>query len=333
VDWCSKTMLSNLKAPLAAATTQLQLEMADLRIDLLTLQEVTRIWASFHFLPYDLKAKRKGSSLLYLNKYRLICNTNGVLVEDTIRLARDRGLQAVGLAMHILADTWAHRYFAGTPSLVINNINEHFYEILADGDHRIRFRHNPSKPDNLEKRHFTSCFFQNNEDSILNLGHGRAGHLPDYSFMRYKYMPAWGDYMEITKDNPSDYWHAFCQMIYAMKYLRGELSNFHRKQYAWEAAAPWKEEIQDILARRQLDSCEDWKCFGEKLSGEEIEDFDLKKYQDEYRNASGEGKKETYLGKFFEAAIAQKTMVTDRIFASGNLLAGFSLPFAAGVAS
>ena len=26
----------------------------------------------------------------------------------------------------------------------------------------------------------------------MNLGHGRAGHLPDYSFAHYRYQPAWG---------------------------------------------------------------------------------------------------------------------------------------------
>ena len=40
------------------------------------------------------------------------------------------------------------------------------------------------------------------------LGHGRAGHLPDYSFMRYRYLPAWGNYEEIIKNNPEDYMHA-----------------------------------------------------------------------------------------------------------------------------
>ena len=28
--------------------------------------------------------------------------------------------------MHVLADTWAHRNFAGTPSLVINNTTGYF---------------------------------------------------------------------------------------------------------------------------------------------------------------------------------------------------------------
>ncbi len=66
VDHCSKTFLSNIKAPGIAATTQLQLEMMDARTDILGLQEITRIWASFHFLPYDLHARKKWSTKRYL---------------------------------------------------------------------------------------------------------------------------------------------------------------------------------------------------------------------------------------------------------------------------
>ena len=61
VDACSATLLSKLRAPLAAATTQLPMEMADARTDLIGLQNITRIWASFHFLPYDLYAKKRGA--------------------------------------------------------------------------------------------------------------------------------------------------------------------------------------------------------------------------------------------------------------------------------
>ena len=62
VDVCSATLLSKLRAPRAAATTQLPMEMADARTDLIGLQNITRIWASFHFLPYDLYAEKKGCS-------------------------------------------------------------------------------------------------------------------------------------------------------------------------------------------------------------------------------------------------------------------------------
>ena len=330
-DWCSKTLLTKLKAPRSAATTQLQLEMMDARTDVIGLQDITRIWSSFHFLPYDLYAKKEKCSKLYLQKYRLICKPNGDLVEDTVKLAKGKSLQAVGLSMHVLADTWAHSYFAGTPSLVINNTNYYFYELINEGgeekERQVKFIHNPGALDDLDRSIYVNSLYQFDEKSIMNLGHGRAGHLPDYSFIRYKYLPAWGDYEEIIKDNPSDYYHAFCQMVYAMRYLRGEIDDFVKATYDTEKTAVWEEEIKRILCKRQLDSCEDWKAFGEKLSGCEIEDFDIDKYQEEYLSASEDEKDKTFLGKFFIAAMAQKSMVTNKIFKSGNKLAGFSIDF------
>ncbi|MBP0961266.1 MAG: hypothetical protein J5864_03910 [Oscillospiraceae bacterium] len=328
VDWCSRTYLSRLKAPLSAATTQLQLELMDAGTDPVGLQDITRIWASFHFLPRDLNAERKKCSKHYRNKYRLICGPNGDLVAKTIELAKGRSLQAAGVAMHIIADTWAHQYFAGTPSLVINNTNYHFYEILPDGERKIRFRHSASQPDDLDQGLYTCSLFQSSENSIMNLGHGRAGHLPDYSFMRYRYLPAWGDYEEIIKDNPSDYYHAFCQLIYAMQYLRGERSSFETGQYAWETAAPYEEKIRRILETRKADSCEEWAEFGESLSGQKIPDFDKSRYEQEYLQADTDKKDDTFLGKFILAALAQKSMVTNQIFLSGSMLAGFSVDFA-----
>ena len=328
VDCCSRPLLTKLKGPAAAATTQLQLEMMDAKLDPVGLQNVTRIWASFHFLPGDLYAVKNRVSRMYRNKYRLICKPNGSLVKDTVELAKGKSLQSVGIAMHVLADTWAHQNFAGTPSLVINNTNFYFYELLDDGQRRkIEFRHNPSAADNLEKSIYTNSLYQAQENSIMNLGHGRAGHLPDYSFVRYAYLPAWADYEEVIKDNPSDYYHAFCQMIYAMKYLRGVYSDFEIGQYDMDAINQWDSEIRQILQKRQLNSCEDWKAFGERLSGQVIPGFDLDQYQQEYMDAQKRSKDDTFLGRFFLAALAQKSMVTNKIFKSKNLLAGFSVDY------
>ena len=332
VDLCSATLLTKIKGPLSAATTQLQLELMDARTDMIGLQNITRIWASFHFLPYDLAAEPpKRCSKRYRSKYRLICQPNSELLERTVRLAKDKGMQAAGIAMHILADTWAHRNFAGTPSLVINNSNRYFYELFPDGDgyteKKLTFRHSASAPDDLERSIYTSSLSVTSENSIMNLGHGRVGHLPDYCFIRYKYLPAWGGYEELVKDNPADYHNAFCQMIYAMKYLRGVNETFERGHYDTEAAAPYEQELQEILNRRQLDASADWKALGEKLSGHEIEPFDLERYQAEYMNAGEDEKDGTFLGRFIRAAMAQKSMVTTAIHQSGNKLAGYSVEY------
>ena len=165
------------------------------------------------------------------------------------------------------------------------------------------------------------------KSSIMNLGHGRAGHLPDYSWARYRYMPAWGEYKEIIKDNPSDYMNAFCQMIYALRYLKGEEETFETGKYDREPIRQWEDEIKEILLKRQLKASKEWRQLGEKLSRCSIEGFDINKYQQEYMQAAEAEKDNTFLGEFVIAALEQKSMVTNRIFTSGNNLAGISVDF------
>ncbi|MCR4923098.1 MAG: hypothetical protein K5931_03735 [Lachnospiraceae bacterium] len=329
VDECSKTFLIKVKGPLTAATTQLQSELSECGEDIFTLQDITRIWSSFHFLPGNLNASYPRRTKRFLYKYRLICNVNSDLEVLMLKKHKGHSLQAYGMCMHVLADTWAHRYFAGTPSFVINDGTD-FFEILKNEageelEKKIRFMHNPLKADNFSDNTYINSINQDNEKSIMNLGHGRAGHLPDYSFIKYKYLPSWGDYVYLIKDNPTEYYLAFCQMVYALKYLRGDIEDFKKDVYDFESVESYKDEIYGILQKRQLDSCEDWKAFGEKLTGKSIEDFDLFKYQNEYTEASKEEKTNTFLGRFFSAAIDQKILVTDSIFNSGNPLAGYSV--------
>ena len=47
----------------------------------------------------------------------------------------------------------------------------------------------------------------------------------------------------------------------------------------------------------------------------------------EYIDAPADAKDETYLGKFILAALAQKGMVVNRIWSSGNPLAGRSIEY------
>lgn len=331
VDLFSTTLLTKLEAPLNAATTQLKLEMMETPTDPLGIQYITRIWSSFHFLPADLYANPGRGGRSYKAKYRLICGPNGALVADTVQLARGKGPQATGIAMHVLADTWAHRYFAGTPSLCINNVSRHMVELVESAgevvERPVTFSHNPAAPDDMDAGIYNNTIYQSSENAIMNLGHGRAGHLPDYSFARYRYLPAWGNYEEILKDNPSDYWNAFCQMVYALQYLRGVRSSFELNTYATDVVAPWKDRIMGILVKRQLDSCDDWRALGESLSGQAIPPFDLDAYQGQYMSASSQDKDETFLGQFVLAALAQKSMITNRIYSSGNPLAGHSIDY------
>ena len=100
VDLCSTTFLSKIKAPTKAATTQLQLEMMDARTDIIGLQDITRIWASFHFLPRDLYAYKPKRTKRYLNKFRLICGPNGDLYIE-IRVRPHKYFHRDGNNIHI----------------------------------------------------------------------------------------------------------------------------------------------------------------------------------------------------------------------------------------
>lgn len=325
VDHCSVTWLKKSGGPSSAATTQLQAELLQARIDPIGICDITRIWAAFHFLPRDLYAAVDKGWKSYRDKYRLICGPNGELLVDTVKLAKGQGTEAAGIAMHVLADTWAHTYFAGTPSLVINNTNWYFYELFpVDGAEperkQIVFSHNPSASEDVDKPVYVGSVYQSNEHSIMNLGHGRAGHLPDYSYIRYVYLPAWGGYKEIIKDNPHDYEHAFAQMVYALSYLKGDIDVFEKETYAFDKIQPHLKKIRRIISKRQVDASADWKAFGESLSGEVIPDFDMDKYIHEY--VQSQDKSDTYLGRFFNGALSQKKMVTKKIMESGNRLAG-----------
>ena len=51
VDCCSQSLLTKLGGPKAAATTQLQMEMMDAKLDPVGLQNITRIWYTHSSIP------------------------------------------------------------------------------------------------------------------------------------------------------------------------------------------------------------------------------------------------------------------------------------------
>jgi len=96
-------------------------------------------------------------------------------------------------------------------------------------------------------------------------------------------------------------------MVYALRYLLGDYETFEKDTYDWDAFAPFRQEIQKIFEKRQLDDSEDWKAIGEVLFELPIPDFDLTECVDEYMKATAkEEKEDTFLGRFLHAALAQK---------------------------
>ena len=53
----------------------------------------------------------------------------------------------------------------------------------------------------------------------------------------------------------------------------------------------------------------------------------MDRFRDEYVSASDAQKDDTGLGRFILAALAQKSMITNRIYRSGNMQAGYSMEY------
>lgn len=192
--------------------------------------ESEAIWSSFHFLPGNLQDDKKlnnrrtytgierwgfGISRYddsHKRKFKLLCLPNSELSESMINdiitnhIDKPYYLHLVGIRMHVLADTWAHAYYAGTPSYWVNEATDGAV-VDIDGE----------SINQLYLKDITPP--ASNSDSYSYLGHGRMGHLPDIPYMVYRYSSHWNN-VDIVKNNPIDYMYAFCQMVKAMQLIR-----------------------------------------------------------------------------------------------------------------
>jgi hypothetical protein len=135
--------------------------------------ELLRVWPVFHFLPgnydkdnaYRRPYKGKTSDKSFFGtadvwsyddqakaQFKLVCFPNSILtkamINDLVQNYSD-DLHAIGLRMHVLADTWAHTYYAGTPAWFINQETNNYLKNAKT------------------------------YNDIVYLGHASTGHRPD----------------------------------------------------------------------------------------------------------------------------------------------------------
>lgn len=247
VDDCTESLLSQTNVQgIATCMTELEMLSSDLKYAAYdpasneTLKKIRRIWMHFHFLPGNLpdgsiqqaytgpaaSPVTMGGTDFDSLDFLCLCRHNSTLAETMISNTVNRYAQAdgvfsnrtvllnlIGIRMHVLADTWAHEFFVGTPNDWINDVKDIRIE---KGELSISSRLN-SIP--APTHH-----------SLLYLGHGRIGHLPDLGFVRYSYQPIWLN-QKIIRFNPGIFLHAFCQMVEAMRSILTH-TNFVLKEYS-----------------------------------------------------------------------------------------------------
>jgi hypothetical protein len=210
-------------------------------------------------------------------EFCLMCLHNGPLVfkmiDDTKNFIGGNNadldkLILIGIRMHVLADTWAHEFFAGTPNYWINDVSN----VKASVTH--------------------VPLAGSTNYSITYLGHGGAGHLPDYGYLTYKYTAKWRKEL-IEIDNPSRYYDAFAQMVSALSaFLNKEpISN---KIYS---------DIKEVIKTESTDQTEAWKKYLNK-KGYPV---------DSYEAASEKLKTGSNLMKFGEMAGIHRKFVIESL--------------------
>ena len=82
----------------------------------------------------------------------------------------------------------------------------------------------------------------------------------------------------------------------------------------------FKSQCRDLPART-------WPCIASGCQHIVPKLDDVACYQQEYQQADKRKQDDTFLGQFILAAMSHKSMVTNKIFVSKNLLAGFSVDY------
>ncbi len=198
--------------------------------------ELRKIWCPFHFLPgnFDTNTAKRihyngcqdYESIIYKWKYglrsqwelNLLCQKSSSMVQFMIDdIINNQLLDAnvkkvlIGIRMHVLADTWSHMWYAGTPSWCMNEAAQNVYNNTNGKHDKVSWGLLPGQ----EVSTPPSVSFY----SAAYLGHGRMGHLPDLPWLEYQYKPQWSS-DDLFKSNPSDFLTGVKQMVTALKCIR-----------------------------------------------------------------------------------------------------------------
>lgn len=128
------------------------------------------IWIPFHFLP-GLEGESEAE--------RLVCKKHSVLAEELkrrmngITLDNPNYVFRLGIAGHVLADTWAHQEFAG-----INDAINQVQELL--------FSRQGSMLKKMIGEVFDSSLAAKVMDLVMPLGHAAAVHCPDIPYLWWR---------------------------------------------------------------------------------------------------------------------------------------------------
>lgn len=152
--------------------------------------------------------------------------------EDILRRFK---LILLGIRAHVIADTWAHQDFCG-----LNNVMNTYWDVNYDPTSWNPFKQGYGRQSINYDDGITSDWknqvlsgaeakvglISKNLEAVPNgtsyLGHGWMGHLPDFSFVKFRYKPCWADpSTAIERNNPQQYQLAWIELVSLFTQAKG----------------------------------------------------------------------------------------------------------------
>lgn len=286
------------------------------------LNSITDIWVPFHFLPgnygdmpniKNYSGPTSHSGTLYrwtfdeesAKQFKMLCQPNSLSVKEMINdiienhSDQDYSLILAGLRMHVLADTWAHMFYVGIPAWFINDAQEKVFIITDQMRELYKWRRAWPWDDSTDIIHgdqATPNMLAYN--SVVYLGHGRMGHLPDFPWLKYEYTPRWSQ-EPIIKDNTSYFLKALKQLTKALMCIKNN-TPFELNEYA-DLPTETEDVIKEILSTtpEHNDQTEVWKAnIGRiKVNNTALEvpaEYDNKQWLENFKTAAERQKTNYY---------------------------------------
>ncbi|TQX30411.1 DUF6765 family protein [Clostridioides difficile] len=323
VDESTKCMILedvNFTLPTVQTTLEFEKYYADFtswgyKWNLDSLNEIRKVWIPFHFLPGNLNNQVKYNGVkeskgLTTNwkfkdgderRFRLMCLPNSETVSSIINdliyfhSTEEYKLQFIGMRMHVLADTWAHMYFIGRPEWYINDVKEFIAEESKYIEETKWTKAEEYRNGSWHAINVSGTPEVGGYEGIAYLGHGRMGHIPDYGYLNYRYIPNWSctdDKVKIQKNNQDNFFKAFCQMVYALKCIKNG-TDFSLNQYE-SLTENQKTEVTKVITTRKDDQSDAWEKAIKALGYSSLDKFDKNKWKNEFEKSSNKKKTNYY---------------------------------------
>lgn len=266
-----------------------------------------KIWMCFHFLPGNIDGRQHYTASPELagernmRDFLCLCQTNSDLVREIAQRMVDEyreGEQAkellikIGMIMHVIADTWAHQHFVGTPNAKINDVSD--FRCIKPACEGIK-GYNSSHTRSVGTTY-----------SVFFLGHGRTGHNPDYGCLSYSYMAAWSG-TRIVREGPDTFCEAFGQMVYVLKCIK-DGTTIGLDAQPGVADQPWYGKVKGVVSAPCADQTEVWRSA--MLEGVDYTRLDQYTF-------SGAGRDMRYFQRY---AREHQALVLGRLEAEGNIV-------------